>query len=96
MRPGTVTSNGEYNGGSAQITLQNLEEYLKATKGETIENVKGTFYVSFKISQEWTEREITFNTEETINKITHKFTVYRTDSGDQSDRIGETNFETLN
>ncbi len=90
---GTVASNGESNGGVATITLQNLEQYLEKTGGETIKDVKGTFYVEFQIREEITERTITFDTEETINQVTHRLTVEKARADDNTGRIGETNFE---
>lgn len=89
---GAVTANESGQGGTVTLTLQNLEKYLELTKGETIKDVKGTFYVAFKITEEEAEHTVTFATEETINQIAHDISAKEKPSVDES-LVGKTNFE---
>ena len=43
-----VTSNGDGQGGSVHISMQNLEKYLEAKKADTAYGVKGSFFVQFR------------------------------------------------
>ena len=43
-----VTSNGDGQGGSVHISMQNLEKYLEAKKADAAYGVKGSFFVQFR------------------------------------------------
>lgn len=87
-----ITSNGEGKGGSAVITLKNIESYLKDKGADQVHGVKGNFYVSFKVEKAFEKTEIKFPDEQTVTPLT--FTVLSKVPGktDYTEGISKENF----
>lgn len=66
---GVVTSNGEGQGGNVSISLKNLSTYLAQTGAQEVENIKGTFYVSFKVSATQTAVPVVFTNIKNVGNL---------------------------
>lgn len=58
---GTVTSNGQGQGGNVRITLKNIATYLEKKAAQEVDDIRGTFYVAFKVSATETEVPVIIN-----------------------------------
>lgn len=68
-----VTSNGTGAGGTAVITLKNLQEYLDKTGGDIVKDVSGNFAVAFLFSTDQTKTPIVFDSTSLSETITHTY-----------------------
>ncbi|MCR8968261.1 Spy0128 family protein [Streptococcus zalophi] len=83
---------GDSQGGTATVTLKNLQTYKDAKNTTDIINVTGTFFVEMKVLVEETERTVTFTNIKEIGQKNVVITSKKYVTSDQSERIKNTNF----
>ncbi|AQP41303.1 cell wall surface anchor family protein,putative [Streptococcus gallolyticus subsp. gallolyticus DSM 16831] len=92
MGTAVVTSSGDSKGGTVNVTLKNLKDYLAKKGGSQVQGVKGTFYTDFKITKVTKSETLTYSTNQTTKEITHTISVTERGTSDYTDTIGKENF----
>ncbi|MEI5579586.1 hypothetical protein, partial [Streptomyces brasiliscabiei] len=69
-----VTSNGANLGGTATVTLKNLDAYLQATGGDVVKDVTGNFAASFIFRTDQNKVVINYNSASLVTAVSHTYT----------------------
>ena len=69
-----ITSNGANLGGTAKVTLKNLDAYLQATGGDVVKDVTGNFAASFIFRTDQNKVVINYDSTSLVTAVSHTYT----------------------
>ncbi|MBJ8326359.1 Cna B-type domain-containing protein [Streptococcus pacificus] len=87
-----VTSNGAGNGGSATVTIQNLDAYLEQKKTTEVINVTGDFFAQFTMTETLDKTTIVFENMKDIGQKEVVISVIPRASTDNTETLKKENF----
>lgn len=89
-----ITNAGPKNGGTAKVTLKNLDQYMAKKQSTTVHGVKGTAFVNFKSEDlDAVGKEISIGNTVDNQSIKIKFKTIPVPTFDYTETIGKENFD---